>query len=77
MSKTSNTTETSSAALKPPKSPPRILFRIPNDAKLASLVSAFPAKEIAKTIARKVMIKAVMLAVLSDYSKYLAINSPA
>ena len=45
VSKTINATEISVAALSPPKSPPRVLFRTPKDAKLASLVRAFPTKE--------------------------------
>ena len=77
LSKTINATEISVAALSPPKSPPRVLFKTPKDAKLASLVRAFPTKEITKKMERNVMTKAVMLTVFSDHSKCLTISAPA
>ena len=51
------------AIFKPPKRPPSNLFRIPKDAKSASLVSALPASETTNTITTNVIAKAVMFIV--------------
>ena len=61
--------EAINAIFKPPNSPPKILFNIPKDAKLANFVKAFPAIEMPSNIAIKVRAKAVRPMVFSGQSK--------